>query len=128
MHPAVLLAADLPSLTSQPPVLLAAVVIILAGLAHGANSILTLMDRNKETPTPSETYATKKEMEVITARVNGMEAKIDHGFNSLRAEIDRKTDALNQHGEDRAIATHNRINDLTNAVGQLVGEMKHIHK
>lgn len=122
MHP--LLAAEMPASNAQAALFTAGVIVAIGGLAWLADLLWKLADRFKEKPIPSETYATKREMEEVRNRVTGLEKSLNEGFKAVAREIADQTEALNDKGEQRAILIHDRINAVLKAVSHIEGRIE----
>ena len=79
----------------------------------GVNQALKFADRFRPNPPTHEKYATKTELIVVSEHVERLEAKIDGTYREL-----------NKAGDARATKIHERINTLTEKVGELTGAVR----
>jgi hypothetical protein len=88
----------------------------LSAVLFLANQALTFYnDHMREKPTPSDTYATKKEMTDAHGRMSREKKERDAELDLMREEIAAiRLQVANNHqaGEDRAAKIHDRINLL----------------
>lgn len=96
----------------------------LAGLGVAINQLLKLVDRMKEKPPPAETYMTKAQCAVSHGETDRRLDRLECEVPEIRAEIRRMVIELDRKGEERAVAIHNRINQLVEATGEMRGELK----
>lgn len=103
--------------------------VALAALAFLANQILKLIDRSKENPRPSLTYATIKEHERLEHRVDEISEEIKVGFE--RMEGRRSESVAHIYDEMRKIAEKVHVGSeqsrtATSSVGVLSGKIDHL--
>ena len=68
-------------------------------------------------------FATRREQAAMEKRLDKVE-EIQAGIMTEIAEMERR---LNTASENRAVATHDRINDVLEAVSEIRGELKSHH-
>jgi|GEM_PF-2845259 len=127
------------SITSPTGVEVLAFVGSLFFLAAGANQVLKLLDRNKEQPPPSATYATKTECatnyETHQHHLIRIEADLHNTRDGLKNDHQRTRDEIRfEIGEVTRLAEvrngglHERINQLLAAVSDLGGQVRRMDK
>ena len=101
----------------------------LASMAVGANHILRLVDRTKEKPIPSETYATIRDHERLSLRVDQISGEIKDGF--IKIDEKRSRSVAGIYDELREIAgkvntTSERSETARAALASLSGKIDHL--
>jgi hypothetical protein len=99
-----------------------------AGAAGAANQVLKLMDRFKEKPPPADTYVTIKECKAMHSTQESRIGKLECEVTAIRTEIKSMGEDLDRKDEARAVAIHNRLNDILEKLSLVRGQIGDIHK
>lgn len=99
-------------------------IVIGVAVIAGVNQAAALVARFKEKPSPPETYVTKVECRAVHTAQDQRIQKLDCEVAAIRAEFKEAVLEISRVQEARAVALHNRINDVLAAVSEVKGKVE----